>query len=160
MISNAYLSSPSRSAIKALTGFDVKFQANYYLPRAKEEPSEESARQVWPQIDGWLRQFDEGTIKPGLAEWGFLKPLKRLRDVFLGLTPVSISRITQSGPILSSRRRNTPSPPERVVTGLNDVKEPHLTQIERANPLVANELQTLGRTIASPEISIWLEITR
>jgi hypothetical protein len=35
-----------RSAIKALAGFDVNFQANYYLPRAKEEPSEELARQV------------------------------------------------------------------------------------------------------------------
>ena len=45
-MSNAYLSSFPRSAIKALAGFDINFQANYYLPRAKEEPSEELARQV------------------------------------------------------------------------------------------------------------------
>jgi hypothetical protein len=51
-MSNAYLSSFPRSAIKALAGFDVNFQANYYLPRAKEEASEELARQVWPQVDG------------------------------------------------------------------------------------------------------------
>ena len=38
--------------------------------------------------------------------------------------------------------------------------EPHLTQIERANLLVASELQTLGRTVASAEASIRLEITR
>jgi hypothetical protein len=50
-MSNAYLSSFPRSAIKALAGFDVNFQANYYLPRAKEEASEELARQVWPQVD-------------------------------------------------------------------------------------------------------------
>jgi hypothetical protein len=45
---------------------------------------------------------------------------------------------------------------ERVVTGLNDGEEPHLTQIERTKPLVA----TLGRTIASAEVSLLLEITR
>jgi len=33
-------------------------------------------------------------------------------------------------------------------------------QIERANPLVAGELQTLGQTVASAETSIRLEITR
>ena len=33
-------------------------------------------------------------------------------------------------------------------------------QIERVNPLVAGELQTLGRTVASAETSIRLEITR
>lgn len=49
---------------------------------------------------------------------------------------------------------------ERVVTRLNDGEEPHLTQVERANPLIANELQILGRTIASTEASIRLEITR
>jgi hypothetical protein len=38
--------------------------------------------------------------------------------------------------------------------------EPHLTQIKRANPLVASELQTLGRTVASAEAFIRLEITR
>ena len=73
-MSNAYLSSFPRSAIKALAGFDVNFQA-------KEEPSEELARQVWPQIDGWLRQSDEGTNEPDLAGQGFLKLLKRLRTV-------------------------------------------------------------------------------
>jgi hypothetical protein len=35
---------------------------------------------------------------------------------------------------------------ERLVTGLIDGEEPHLIQIERANLLVAGELQTLGRT--------------
>ena len=53
-MSNAYLSSFPRAAIKALAGFDVNFRGNYYLPRGKEEPSEELACQVWPQIDGWL----------------------------------------------------------------------------------------------------------
>jgi hypothetical protein len=49
---------------------------------------------------------------------------------------------------------------ERVVAGLNDDEEPHLMQIERANPLVAGELQTLGRTVVSAEAFIRLEITR
>jgi Centromere DNA-binding protein complex CBF3 subunit, domain 2 len=62
-MSNAYLSSFPRSAIKALAGFDVNFQANYYLSRGKEE----LVRQVWPQIDGWLGQFNEGTNEPDLA---------------------------------------------------------------------------------------------
>jgi hypothetical protein len=43
-MSNAYLSSFLRSAIKVLAGFDVNFQANYHPPRAKEELSEELAR--------------------------------------------------------------------------------------------------------------------
>jgi hypothetical protein len=47
-MSNAYLSAFLRSAIKALAGFDVNFQTNYYLPRVKEEPSEELTRRVWP----------------------------------------------------------------------------------------------------------------
>jgi hypothetical protein len=47
-----------------------------------------------------------------------------------------------------------------VATGLNDGMEPHPTQIKRANPLVASELQTLGRTAASAEASIRLENTR
>jgi hypothetical protein len=44
IMSDAYLSSFLRSAIKVLAGFDVNFQANYHLPRAKEELSEELAR--------------------------------------------------------------------------------------------------------------------
>ena len=35
---------------------------------------------------------------------------------------------------------------ERLVTGLIHGEEPHLIQVERANLLVAGELQTLGRT--------------
>ena len=49
---------------------------------------------------------------------------------------------------------------QRVVIGLDGGEEPHLTQIEKANPLVASELQTLGRTVASAEASLRLEITR
>jgi len=49
---------------------------------------------------------------------------------------------------------------ERLVTGLIDGEEPHLIQIERANLLVAGELQTLGRTVARAETSIRLKITR
>jgi len=49
---------------------------------------------------------------------------------------------------------------EWLVTGLIDGEEPHLIQIERANLLVAGELQTLGRTVASAETSIRLKITR
>lgn len=82
-MSNAYLSLFPRATIKALAGFDINFRANYYLPRAKEEPSEELARQVWPQIDGWQGQFNEGTNEPDLAGQGFLKLLKRLRTIFL-----------------------------------------------------------------------------
>jgi hypothetical protein len=46
------------------------------------------------------------------------------------------------------------------MVGLDDGEEPHLVQIERANPLVANELQTLGRTVTSAEAAIRLEIAR
>ena len=161
-MSNAYLSSFPRAAIKALAGFDVNFQGNYYLPRAKEEPSEELARQVWPQIDGWLRQFDEGTNEPDLAGQGFLKLLKRLRNVFLQDSVLLRRRFPQHA-IWGDSLFATPEYAEfaeRVLIGLNEGEEPHLTQIERATPLVANELQTLGRTVVSAEASIRLDITR
>ena len=38
---------------------------------------------MWPQIDGWLRQFDEGINEPDLAGQGFLKLLKRPRTIYL-----------------------------------------------------------------------------
>jgi len=82
-MSNAYLSAFPRTAIKALAGFDVNFQANYYLPRAKEEPCEALAARVWPRVDTWLAQFEEGVNEPDLAGQGFLKLLKRLRIVVL-----------------------------------------------------------------------------
>ena len=82
-MSNAYLSSFPRTAIKALAGFNVNFQANYYLPRAKEEPSDALASRVWPQLDGWLQRFEDGANEPDLAGQGFLKLLKRLRIVVL-----------------------------------------------------------------------------
>jgi hypothetical protein len=82
-MSNAYLSAFPRTAIKALAGFDVNFQANYYLPRAKEEPCEALAARVWPRVDAWLAQFEEGVNEPDLAGQGFLKLLKRLRIVVL-----------------------------------------------------------------------------
>jgi hypothetical protein len=44
IISNVYLFLFPRSVIKTLAGFDVNFQINYYLSRAKEEPLEELAR--------------------------------------------------------------------------------------------------------------------
>jgi len=71
MMSNAYLSLFPRSAIKALAGFDVNFQANYYLPRAKEEPSEELARQVWPQIDDCCGSLRRAQMSPTLPGRGF-----------------------------------------------------------------------------------------
>ena len=45
-MSNIYLSLFPRAAIKVLAGFDVNFQANYYLPRGKEESLEELTRQI------------------------------------------------------------------------------------------------------------------
>jgi Centromere DNA-binding protein complex CBF3 subunit, domain 2 len=99
---------------------------------------------VWPQIDGWLRQFDEGINEPDLAGQGFLKLLKRPRTIYL-----------QDSVLL---RRRFPkhalfATPEYAYDGV----EPHLTHIERADPLVTSELQTLGRTVASAETELRLE---
>jgi hypothetical protein len=41
-----------------------------------------------------------------------------------------------------------------------DGVEPHLTHIERADPLATSELQTLGRTVASAETELRLEAAR
>ena len=161
-MSNAYLSSFPRSAIKALAGFDINFQANYYLPRAKEEPPEKLACQVWPQIDGWLQQFTEGTNEPDLAGQGFLKLLKHLRGVLLQdsvlLRRQFPSHAIWGDPLFATSEYIEFA--ERVIVGLDNGEEPHLTQINKANPLVANELQTLGRTITSAEASIRLDIAR
>jgi Centromere DNA-binding protein complex CBF3 subunit, domain 2 len=125
-------------------------------------PSEELARQVWPQIDGWLRQFDEGTNEPDLAGQGFLKLLKHLRGILLQHS-VLLRRRFLCHAIWGDPLFATPEYAEfaeRLVTGLIDGEEPHLIQVERANLLVAGELQTLGRTVASAETSIRLKITR
>jgi hypothetical protein len=161
-MSNAYLSAFPRTAIKALAGFDINFQANYYLPRAKEEPSEELARQVWPWLDGWRRQFEEGTNEPDLAGQGFLNLLTSLRTVVLQ-DAILLRRRFPSHPIWCDPLFTTPEYTEfaeRVAAGLQGDPEPHLMQIEQANPLVASELQTLSRTLTSVEASIRLEITR
>jgi hypothetical protein len=91
-----------------------------------------------------------------------LKLLKRLRTVFLQ-DSVLLRRQFPQHAIWADPLFATPGYAEfaeRVLVGLNDGEEPHLTQIERANPLVANELQILGLTVASAEASIRLEITR
>ena len=49
---------------------------------------------------------------------------------------------------------------ERVDAGLVDGEEPYVMLIEKAHPLIANELQTLSRTVTSAEASIRLEMTR
>jgi hypothetical protein len=49
---------------------------------------------------------------------------------------------------------------ERVIAGLDNGEKPHLIQIEKANPLIANELQTLSQTVTSAEASIRLNIAR
>ena len=43
---------------------------------------------------------------------------------------------------------------ECILVRLNNGKELYLMQIERVNPLIANELQTLGLTMASTKASI------
>jgi hypothetical protein len=91
-----------------------------------------------------------------------LKLLKRLRGVFLQ-DSVLLRRRFPGHAIWGDAIFATPEYAEfaeRVIAGLNDGEEPHLMQIERANPLVASELQTLSRTVASAETSIRLEITR
>lgn len=161
-MSNAYLSSFPRSAIKALAGFDVNFQANYYLPRAKEEPSEGLTSQVWPQLDAWLQRFEEGTNEPDLAGQGFLKLMKRLRIVVLQDSAL-LRRRFPSHSIWVDPLFTTPEYvefTERVEKGLDKTEEPHLTLIERANPLVAHELQTLGRTVTGSEALIRLDVSR
>ena len=110
-MSNAYLSSFPRAAIKALAGFNVNFQANYYLPRAKEEPSEELARQVWPQIDGWLRRLKRvptSQILPGRGFSSFLNVLEVSFYKTRSYSGVDFPA-TQSGATQYLRRRNTPS---------------------------------------------------
>ena len=49
---------------------------------------------------------------------------------------------------------------ERVEAGLVDGEEPHLSLVDRVYPLIANELQTLSRTVTGAEALIRLEITR
>jgi Centromere DNA-binding protein complex CBF3 subunit, domain 2 len=93
----------------------------------------------------------------------FLKLLKRLRNVFLQ-DSVLLRRRFSGHAIWDDAIFATPEYAEfaeRVIAGLDDDdEEPHLMQIERANLLIAGELQTLGRTVASAGISIRLEITR
>ena len=71
--------------------------SDFASPLVPFQPSEELARQVWPQIDGWLRQFDEGT---NILEVSFYN----IRS-YSGVD----SSVTQSGAILPLRRRSTPS---------------------------------------------------
>ena len=91
-----------------------------------------------------------------------MKLLKRLRTVFLQDSVLLRRRFPQHA-IWADPLFATPGYAEfaeRVLVGLNDGKESHLTQIKKANPLIANELQTLGLTVASAEAFIRLEITR
>jgi hypothetical protein len=161
-MSNAYLSSFPRTAIKALAGFDINFQANYHLPRAKETPSERLASQVWPQLDVWLQRFEEGANEPDLAGQGFLQLLKRLRIVVLQ-DSVLLRRRFPNHSIWRDPLFAMPEYiefAERVEAGLVDSEEPHFSLIDRVYPLIANELQTLSRTVTGAEALIRLEITR
>jgi hypothetical protein len=89
-----------------------------------------------------------------------LKLLKRLRGVLLQ-DSVLLRRQFPSHAIWGDPLFVAPEYAEfaeRVIVGLDNGEEPHLTQIERANPLVANELQTLSRTVTGAKASIRLDI--
>ena len=175
-LTSCYLTNIPRKFVRGMAGFEPQAQGNYYLPRAKVEPSPELQQAVWPWVDKWMTWFqsyesadddpsdvdsDLQEDRNDLAAQGFLRLLVQLRTVLLQDSVVLRAEFPEhplwSDPIFV--RQDYLEFAEQVRVSLLDVEEPEEIQIRKTMPAIAQRLNIVRQSLTQT-VNEWGERTQ
>lgn len=77
-----YLIPISYDAIRPLAGFPVQ-KGSYFLKRDALDPPEALLKKFFPEVDEWLRKFENNEVQSDMAGIGFLRMMQYLRRVIV-----------------------------------------------------------------------------
>jgi len=157
-----------------MAGFEPHVQGNYYLPRAKVEPSSELQQAVWPWVDTWMDWFssynktdgvnvscDSQEDRNDLAAQGFLQLLTQLRTVLLQDSVILKEEFPEhplwSDPVFV--RQDYLEFAEQVRVSLLNIEDPEEIRIRKTLPAIAQRLDVVRQSLAQT-VNEWGEKTQ
>lgn len=157
-MAKAYLTALPYGYIRGAAGFRSK--GDYHLKRAQVTPPEALLCMVWPKVEEWLERFrlhtaqkasyrKGGVDESDMAAQGFLLLLKSLRPAFLQDSAILQARFPEN-PLFSAevfRHSAWKGFADAVLAAERTQEEPLDVQIQKAMPLVAERVATLGQSL-------------
>ena len=156
IIEACYLASLPRTSMRIINGFPGE-KGQFWIPRANVSPPESLQRKVFPKVDELLSPVQAGEVQAGEvcqnsnSAQAFCQLLKNMREIFL--QDVVMFRVDNgSHPFFNHKLFRDPEflAFERAMLATCQIaQEPADMQLQRAMPIVSQQLQIIGAKMDS-----------